>query len=504
MKKTLLLQCSALALTALLSNNSNVFGQLTLSTTQTNVTCNGGTNGTATVIPAGGTNHYSYLWSPSGGTNATATGLAAGTYTVTVTDTVSTGATLATLYSQGFEGTHGWTLNTSTGVNDAYANTWAVSDDEGGVAAGGCGVATNGNKTLYITSILGGGAAYFAGGGGFDSGTNTRAESPSFSTTGHTGTTLEFDYIANGDALLDNASVYYNSGAGWQVLTASLKSTVCGSGQGMWTHYSISLPASCDNNASVKVAINWTNNNDGVGTDPSVAVNDVVVKGMTSGSPVYDVVATNVTITQPPVLSSNLTASGCGSYTLNAQTYTASGSYAQVVQNGNGCDSTINLTLTINPLPNNAVTTTGPLTLMSSATGVTYTWINCSNNQAVANGTGQSYTATVNGSYAVIVNNGTCSDTSACMTINQVGLESITDAIQFSMYPNPASNSLTLTFDNTLEVNATIINLDGKLVKAYTNISSGEILDLEQLNAGVYLIQINSSKGIILERFIKQ
>ncbi|WP_329807237.1 T9SS type A sorting domain-containing protein, partial [Flavobacterium facile] len=53
---------------------------------QTNVSCNGGSNGSASVTPSGGAGGYTYSWSPSGGTAATATGLSAGTYTVTVTD----------------------------------------------------------------------------------------------------------------------------------------------------------------------------------------------------------------------------------------------------------------------------------------------------------------------------------------------------------------------------------------------------------------------------------
>src|SRR5690606_18715152 len=53
---------------------------------QTEVSCNGGSNGSATVAVTGGTGDYTYSWSPSGGTTATATGLAAGTYVVTVTD----------------------------------------------------------------------------------------------------------------------------------------------------------------------------------------------------------------------------------------------------------------------------------------------------------------------------------------------------------------------------------------------------------------------------------
>ncbi len=53
---------------------------------QQNVTCNAGTNGSATVNGSGGTAPYTYAWSPIGGTNASATNLVAGIYTVTVTD----------------------------------------------------------------------------------------------------------------------------------------------------------------------------------------------------------------------------------------------------------------------------------------------------------------------------------------------------------------------------------------------------------------------------------
>jgi|GEM_PF-2518958 len=54
---------------------------------QTNLVCNGGTTGSATVLASGGTGTYAYSWSPSGGSAATASGLSAGTYTCTVTDT---------------------------------------------------------------------------------------------------------------------------------------------------------------------------------------------------------------------------------------------------------------------------------------------------------------------------------------------------------------------------------------------------------------------------------
>ena len=55
-------------------------------TSSKNILCGGTNTGSATVTASGGTAPYTYAWAPSGGSNATATGLSAGTYTVTVSD----------------------------------------------------------------------------------------------------------------------------------------------------------------------------------------------------------------------------------------------------------------------------------------------------------------------------------------------------------------------------------------------------------------------------------
>lgn len=61
---------------------------LALSATANSVptSCSGGSDGTATVTPIGGTAGYTYSWSPSGGTGQTANSLNPGTYFVTVND----------------------------------------------------------------------------------------------------------------------------------------------------------------------------------------------------------------------------------------------------------------------------------------------------------------------------------------------------------------------------------------------------------------------------------
>lgn len=53
---------------------------------QSDASCHGVNDGSATVSPTGGTPGYTYSWSPSGGSAATASNLAAGNYTCTITD----------------------------------------------------------------------------------------------------------------------------------------------------------------------------------------------------------------------------------------------------------------------------------------------------------------------------------------------------------------------------------------------------------------------------------
>ena len=52
----------------------------------TNVLCNGGNTGSATVSVSGGVGPFTYSWVPTGGTAPTANNLVAGTYTVVATD----------------------------------------------------------------------------------------------------------------------------------------------------------------------------------------------------------------------------------------------------------------------------------------------------------------------------------------------------------------------------------------------------------------------------------
>lgn len=122
--------------------------QITATPSQTNVTCFGSCNGTASVVAAGGTGTYTYSWSPAPGGGqgtANATGLCAGTYTCTISSPAGCSITQAFTITQPPQIT---TTPSQTNVtcNSSCNGTATV------VAAGG-----NGTYTYNWTPAPGGG-----------------------------------------------------------------------------------------------------------------------------------------------------------------------------------------------------------------------------------------------------------------------------------------------------------------------------------------------------------
>lgn len=189
-------------------------------------------------------------------------------------------------WSENFTTGAGWNLASVQGPEGSDPNPFIIGAYEGGgIPPGGCGVANNGNNTMHVGSVFNptGGAAYDAGGLCgilFCPQTNRRAESPTINCTGYTGITLSFNYIEFGSGTADNMTLWYFDGTTWSQLSDPAKTPCCGGAcngfrQGMWTAYSIALPSSANNNPNIKIGYKWENNDDGVGTDPSFAVDDI-------------------------------------------------------------------------------------------------------------------------------------------------------------------------------------------------------------------------------------
>jgi gliding motility-associated-like protein len=352
--------------------------------------------------------------------------------------------------ASGYAGTNGaWTV-TNIGANDPEANEWFVSGAECGNAVGTCGSAcATTDPSLHVGNVavaaLGlpadNGAAYNAGGlcGSFFCVlTDKRAESPTINLTGQTNITLNFNYIENGDGALDDASLWYFDGATWALLDPLAKPSLgaCAP-QGLWTAFSIPLPASANNNANVKIGFRWVNNDDGVGNDPSFAVDDITltIPATTGPNANFTTSTSTICVGDSITFTDASTTSGATTYSWTFATgtpatantvgphtvvFNTAGTHniSLTVTDANGTDNII-LPITVNPLPTvtaNATATSicsgDPVTLTGGG-ATSYTW-----NNGVTDGVAFNPTATT--TYTVTGTDGNnCSNTAQItVTVN--------------------------------------------------------------------------------------
>lgn len=75
-----------------------------------------------------------------------------------------------------------------------------------------------------------------------------------------------------------------------------------------------------------------------------------------------------------------------------------------------------------------------------------------------------------------------------------------------SIYPNPASENITINFiSSSKNTSVKIYDARGRMVKNMENVKSGETtLNVSELESGLYLINVNNGKSSVTKRFVKQ
>jgi len=223
----------------------------------------------------------------------------------------------------------------------------------------------------------------------------------------------------------------------------------------------------------------------------------------TSAQGCDSVIDLDLEIKEPTSSTQNVGA--CQSYVFNGQTYTSSGTYSYIVQNSVGCDSTITLNLTILS-PNIAVTQAGAVLTSAATAPTTYQWINCATNAPIAGATNQSYTATSNGSYAVIVTINSCSDTSTCRPVTGIGLDEINSLNGIMIYPNPTTSNLNIDLNQTEAIsNIEIRSVAGQLLYSNKEIKTSHIeIPVADWAKGMYFISLYAHDKKWVGKFIKE
>ncbi|MEX0811034.1 MAG: T9SS type A sorting domain-containing protein [Chitinophagales bacterium] len=147
-------------------------------------------------------------------------------------------------------------------------------------------------------------------------------------------------------------------------------------------------------------------------------------------------------------------------------------------------------------------------TLIANATGVSYQWIDCNNNSLLSGETNQSFTATINGSYAVIITGNICTDTSLCFKINSLNTNNTNDKYSsnhIELYPNPTQSNLTISTETVLH-NATLslIDIQGRRQTIKNNLSGNHFtLDLSTYAPGIYFVELLSAGKSYREKVVK-
>lgn len=264
----------------------------------------------------------------------------------------------------------------------------------------------------------------------------------------------------------------------------------------------------CDSIMTITLTINIPTTS----TDIQTACDSLVWNGMTyNTSGTYTWVGMNAagcdsTVTLDLTINNSVASTdvqtACDSLVWNGMTYTTSGTYTWIGSTTTGCDSTVTLDLTINTV-DVSVTNNDP-SITANASGATYVWLDCDNGNApIAGETGQMFTATANGNYAVEITNNGCVDTSACTPIVTVSLEDLDALGDVTVYPNPVDNIVNVELGSLESASVRLLDVNGKVLFLNENVNNSVYTFEMNQEPGVYFVEVSTNNNVKRFKVVK-
>lgn len=191
-----------------------------------------------------------------------------------------------------------------------------------------------------------------------------------------------------------------------------------------------------------------------------------------------------------------------------------SGEYSvRLMDNVTGCQAWMNPTTIFfkTGVYNTFVSYAGGVLTCNPPTGFTYQWM-FNGAPIFPGGTSGYYTPTAVGNYSCIVTNEFgCSDTTNNFLVSSLmGLASADISENLTLYPNPATDRIVLSFGSQADCTADIriMNNMGSVVKSQrmTCTGGGNTFEVSvaDLAAGMYYLEFKTENGFAAKRFIKQ
>ncbi len=135
-------------------------------------------------------------------------------------------------------------------------------------------------------------------------------------------------------------------------------------------------------------------------------------------------------------------------------------------------------------------------------TGI-YQWMDCENDTIISGETNFFFVPKVNGSYKVLLADCGTSGVTPCLDVNTLETKNMENFESLNVYPNPVTDFLNIEWTNSNLKQLIISDIHGRILldKSFTeNLTS---IDTKSFSSGIYLISIETEKGNIIKRFVK-
>jgi len=189
-------------------------------------------------------------------------------------------------------------------------------------------------------------------------------------------------------------------------------------------------------------------------------------------------------------LDSSFADTACYQYTVPSgdETYYASGVYTDTIIGTAGCDSVLTISVTIKSAYTGMSVSGSTYTALASP--ATYQWVQCPAMTPIIGETNQTFTAPPEGgTFAVIVMENGCTDTSVCYNINSIGVAEIPDDRILKLYPNPTNGDFRILLDRSYtDIKAMIYDVRSRLVLTKSFYNVNEIDFNTNLETGMYTV----------------